>query len=283
MARKTIALLFSLSIPIGCAAIAGIDELEVTPSEDASPVPDGGSTSSDDTSTSTPPDSDPTPPGDAGPLSPLIKITRAEGDYSVEAYEVRQAQYQLFLRAKAGDTSGQSAECAANSSFLPQLLWDPIGIPNRPVVGIDWCDAKAYCEWAGRRLCGGLGGTRLTTAADGVSPAKSQWEFACTKGGTQPFPYGTTGDVSACVLSKGVSGHSESVGTDPKCVGGTEGLYDMVGNVSEWVDACDPDGGACAIVGGSWHSGEAPVQCNLYFLGVNYTYANDLGFRCCND
>lgn len=220
---------------------------------------------------------------DAGPLTPLIKIARPDGgDYEIEAYEVKQSQYQLFLRAKAGDTSGQSAACATNTSFLPSYLWDPVGIPNRPVVGIDWCDAKAYCEWAGRHLCGGFN-ARLTASGDGVDPEKSEWAFACTKGGTQSFPYGSTGDVSACVVSKGLSGHSENVGSDPKCVGGAEGLYDMVGNVSEWVDACDPDGGRCAIVGGSWHSGTAPVQCNLLFLGVNYTYADDLGVRCCKD
>lgn len=275
----------------GCATVAGLDDFTVSsnsPEGSSNERQDGGLADAGLTDATSLSDArvDASSSGDAGSAlpSPLVVITRKDGSaFSIEATEVSQLQYQNFLLAKAGDTSGQKGECTKNTSYLPARAWDPQNTPNHPVAGIDLCDARAYCAWAGRHLCGGVGGTPLGTAADGVSAAKSQWEYACTNGGIQPYPYGTTNDDNACVVLKGTGGRADNVGSHATCVGGAAGLYDMVGNASEWIDACDPDGGSCAIVGGSWHSGVSPVRCDLYFIGVPTTYADDLGFRCCKD
>ncbi len=275
----------------GCATVAGLSDLDVATSDttaaagaDASRDAGPSDTSEMDASFNDAGAKDAATEGDAAGPSPLIEIKRPDGSiYFIEANEVSQAQYQSFLLAKAGDTTGQKGECTKNSSFLPGKSWDPKNTPKRPVAGVDVCDARAYCAWVGRHLCGGPTGAPLGTAADGVSPAKSQWEYACTNGGVQAYPYGTSNNDTACVVLKGIGGSAEDVGARATCVGGAAGLYDMVGNASEWIDACDPDGGSCAIVGGSWHSGVSPVRCDLYFLGLPTTYADDLGFRCCKD
>jgi len=226
-----------------------------------------------------------TPIVDSGvvPLTTLVTIPRPGGgaSFSIEAREVSQKQYSVFLTAKAGDPSGQPAACAANGDYIPKQNWDPTNTPNRPVVGVDWCDAVAYCAWAGRHLCGGFGGTSLAQA-DAITASKSEWAATCTKGGAQNYPYGTTVDNTACVTSKTTPTptRADDVATHAKCVGAYAGVYDIVGNASEWIDACD-NTGSCAIMGSSWHAGDG--TCGLYFAGNRMGTFDDLGFRCCKD
>ena len=79
----------------------------------------------------------------------------ANGLFFIDATEVTVAQYAEFLTAKAGDVSGQPQDvCGWNSTYEPAALPDP---PNFPASNIDWCDARAYCEWAGKHLCRRVG------------------------------------------------------------------------------------------------------------------------------
>lgn len=229
--------------------------------------------------------------GYAGPAA-MLKITRADGGFSIDSTEVTQAQYQQFILAKAGDPAGQPTPfCDFNVSYLPRNsdnpnLWDPVNHGDYPATDIDWCDAYAYCAWAGKRLCGGLNG-KIAPGASSYNPAQSQWYYACSKAGSQSYPYGTTPDTNACNVKKAFldGGLIRNVGADSKCVGGFAGISDMVGNASEWIDACD--GGVCAILGGSvtfpGPGDPNPVQCGMYTeVGPVYS-ADDLGFRCCKD
>ena len=75
-----------------------------------------------------------------------------------------------------------------------------------------------------------------------------------------------------------------AVGSLPGCQGGYPGIFDMVGNVSEWENSCDPatdaGPGACALRGGSYDY-NFPQECSLA-LKAERTYAHPgIGFRCC--
>lgn len=263
-----------------------ISDDDAAPSEDASQTSDSSSVEDASTAVMDGGVAD-TGVQDSGviPLTAMISVPRPGGGaaFSIETREVTQKQYQAFLVSKAGDVSGQAAPCTSNSSYLPSQNWDPTTTPNRPVVGVDWCDARAYCAWAGRHLCGGFAGASLSTIALASDTTKSEWAIACTKGGTQTFPYSaSTNNDTACNVLKPLTSHADDVATYPKCIGGYTGLYDMVGNASEWVDACDSSGN-CAIMGGSWHAGLSPVQCSLTFGGARTSSFDDLGFRCCKD
>jgi hypothetical protein len=212
----------------------------------------------------------------------------------IDATEVTQAQYQQFLDAAKGSTTGQNPECDWNVRFAPDLMcmFDPTGHGAYPVNGVDWCDATAYCRWAGKRLCGGSTGGHIDTAAksDLLKAEISEWTAVCTHGGDRTYPYGTVFDGQACNGGESMTPTAiVPVGTTPGCEGGYPGVFDMVGNVHEWEDACYATGGPtgqtdmCWFRGGSYHDlGDA---CTMAFdLRRDYVdYLCDIGFRCCAD
>lgn len=113
------------------------------------------------------------------------------------------------------------AECVANGGCprKPGCLWyyaDPT-YANHPVVCVDWEQASTYCEWRGARL-----------------PSEAEWEKAARGTDGRIYPWGNNtptcslANYSGCVSDTRVVG-SYSSGVSPY------GLFDMAGNVWEWV------------------------------------------------
>jgi formylglycine-generating enzyme required for sulfatase activity len=212
----------------------------------------------------------------------------------VDSTEVTQSQYQQFLTATDGDTSGQVPGCEWNLNYSPALMcgFDPNGHASYPVNGIDWCDATAYCRWAGKRLCGGPNGGLIETssASDLAMAEVSEWTAVCSHGGERGYPYGTMFDGEACNGGE----HSGpraivAVETTPGCEGGYPGIFDLAGNVHEWENACFPLDGLpgrtdkCWFRGGSYH--DLVNSCSSAWE-VSRDYVDqdcDIGFRCCAD
>jgi formylglycine-generating enzyme required for sulfatase activity len=202
--------------------------------------------------------------------------------FCVDATEVTNGQYAQFLAANV-PTSAQDPWCAWNTSYTPPRGWPPAaGKDDYPVVYTWWCDAYAYCKWAGKRLCGGIGGG--PSSFNGYADAtQSEWYAACSAGGTRAYPYGNTYSASACNASLGSA--AVASGTEPACEGGYPGLFDMSGNVDEWEDSCNGQTGvndACRLRGGSYgFSDPNVVRCDY----DNYVNRDDgspnVGFRCC--
>lgn len=140
----------------------------------AETLPDGFTDAPADVPVDAPTDA---PPGKcAEGLRPpkLVHLTATNGTgYCMDQREVTAREYQEFMQAKNGDTSGQIATCAWNKEWMGPLTlpdaweimpyecegrgYDPENYPNRAVGCVDWCDAHAYCAWAGKRLCGKVG------------------------------------------------------------------------------------------------------------------------------
>lgn len=200
------------------------------------------------------------------------------GSFCIDSTEVTERDYTLFLDAKKGDTSGQIAACSWNTSYNPDPAFFPRK-PQLPIRTIDWCDASAYCAWAGKRLCGAIGaGTVSKFSTD--DPSVDQWFHACTKSGAREYPYGATYDATAC--QTGTSGAVE-VKTMAKCEGGYPGIFDMSGNVWEWEDSCE-DPTKCPLRGGGW--GQKDIESACSYVRIHYAVAQkyqaaDIGFRCC--
>jgi sulfatase modifying factor 1 len=220
----------------------------------------------------------PKPTCDAGKCVARGSTMIKAGTFYVDSTEISVAAYDAFLRAKGDDTSNQASACAWNDSFVPTVVG---GGPNRPVTGVDFCDAAAFCTWADQRLCGKItaGALLLQELND---PTKSQWVAACGGPKGLPFPYGNAHQAGACNDDSG-SGHVEDVGSRSSCDGFYAGVYDMVGNVAEWVDACEASLGAsdaCEIIGGSYADGHG---CTGSGAKHRDEQSPSVGFRCCSN
>ena len=146
-----------------------------------------------------------------------------------------------------------------------------------------------YCAWAGRRLCGAIGGATITID-EFQDPAKAEWTFACTKGGTRAYPYGNVYSATACNGADFDAGAPLAVGTLKTCEGGYAGLFDMSGNAHEWLATCDvpvdgvQDTAPCAIANSSWEQPIGDMACNQIDTGsLRSDTSEDLGVRCCSD
>ena len=204
-----------------------------------------------------------------GDHSPLHKVFI--DSFYMDKYEVVNAQYLRF--------------CKATGHRLPEF-WNMEGFrcgldyANHPVIGVSWHDAIKYAEWCGMRL-----------------PTEAEWEYAA-RGGLvgMSYPNGETLHLSDGNYTKSGKGGPVVVGSYPP---NGFGLYDMQGNVVEWVrDFYSPSyyssspsanpqgpnaGKFCVIRGGGWHSG--PYCNRVYYrnaLPPNWVDFN-VGFRCAKD
>lgn len=208
-------------------------------------------------------------------------------DFCIDETEVTQAQYVQFLVGIGTQMPTQPEACASNTSFThtPDGTCPTFTESNQlPIWCVDWCDARAYCEWAGKRLCKRLNGEPLGFDDD---PVLGEWHFACTGGLQTAFPYGETADDTACHIDDEIT--KEPVASFPGCEGGFPDLFDMQGNVHEWVDACESDlpTAKCRVRGGGTYGSANQWRCNRVEsqMGIDRLDASSrtVGVRCCAD
>jgi formylglycine-generating enzyme required for sulfatase activity len=146
------------------------------------------------------------------------------------------------------------------------------GRGKRPVMNTSWLDAKAYVEWLSRKT-----GKRYELLSE------AEWEYAARAGTSTPFHTGETilPDQANYDASTDGTGSSDLNRQKTLPVGAFApngfGLYDMHGNVSEWVEDCwfddyteltpkdgspSPEGDCKGHVvrGGSWEDSDVELR-----------------------
>ena len=204
----------------------------------------------------------------------MTVTVKAGPTYCIDSTEVTNQQYAVFLAA-AYPLNTADQWCSWNRTYTPQSEWPETGRESKPVVYVDWCDARAYCRWAGKHLC-----------------SASEWYTACSANGVQLYPYGNSYNPTACVGSEfdgmpGTQGNEARPAGTRTCEGAYPGLYDMSGNVDEWVDSCtNTDAGNianCLIRGGSFFASTTQLSCSQATGWNNDLRGLGVGFRCCAD
>ena len=191
--------------------------------------------------------------------------------FLIDRHEVTNAEYEAF--------------CRATGRKLP-FFWgldrfrSGPKYPNHPVVGVNSADAREFAKWCGKRI-----------------PTEAEWEYAA-RGGLTGMKYanGNTLDSSKVNFTRSNEDGPVEVGSyEPNGYG----LYDMTGNVQEWVaDRYDvgyyatspaenpqgPEQGRFRVIrGGGWYTGPMCMDVALrYALPSNWVDFN-VGFRCARD
>ena len=208
--------------------------------------------------------------------------------YFIDIYEASNEKYKGFLEANPDwQKGGSKARSLADGDYLKDWSGDnyPPDKGDHPVVWVSWHAADAYCRWEGKLL-----------------PTEAEWEKTASwdEGNRKRLKYPWGYYEPACIYAsfKGCGDGTKKVGSHE---GGRSpyGIYDMAGNVTEWVNDWyndkyyqgspsenpkGPDSGSARVLrGGSFGDNAYSIR-SAFRLGIkpDSTFGY-LGFRCARD
>jgi len=189
--------------------------------------------------------------------------------FRIDTYEVTNRRYADCVNAGTCQPPTDTSS-ATRSSYFGNSAFD-----DYPVIFIEWDMAKTYCEWRGARL-----------------PTEAEWEKAARGTDERTYPWGAE-------VNDTYANYNDNLG-DTSAVGSYEsgksiyGLYDMAGNVWEWVadyyldnyyanspssNPFGPDSGTHLLRGGSWYDPAYLIRTTVR-KGDPLPRDNNYGFRC---
>lgn len=206
---------------------------------------------------------DPDLPEEWGPRH-LVRLS----PFWIAEFPVTNRQYERFL--------------AENSGHPAPEFWqhESFNGPDKPVVGVSWHDARAYCRWAGLEL-----------------PTEAQWEAAARGQDGRYFPWGDDDPEPDRANYGRKVGGTTARGDYPKGRG-PFGTLDQAGNVWEWCldvwesfayryrgsqpvnPVCRGEGRMRVVRGGSWINHWVDARADFREGSASNLSQNQLGFRC---
>jgi hypothetical protein len=210
-----------------------------------------------------------------GPTMAVVTASRAAASHVDHAFAIETTDVTRGAYARFAGASGRAATtCRSSQALLARLShgldWRSPGFQQtdeHPVVCVSWDDANAYARWLSRR-----------TGAHYRLPTRQEWLLAAQSAGSGTGCRKANIDTHSGKGANCDDGYAQTspVGRFPAT---PEGLYDIAGNVSAWIDGCmkpGQGGTACevrAFRGLSWHDDDSDSN-----LGKTDTAASDVGY-----
>jgi len=214
------------------------------------------------------------------------------GDFALGKYAVTRGEFAAFVR----DTDHQTGDACYvvywdgdqwKAGEQPGYSWRNPNFAQtdrHPAVCINWDDARAYVAWLSKK-----------TGHTYRLPSEAEWEYAARAGSGAPrlwgddharaCSYANVGDVSMrnafdrtgnFPCSDGYT-HTAPVGEYPP---NAFGLYDMQGNVWQWVQDCWNESYRGAPMDGSaWEQGECGARVERGGSWYSFPWMVNTGFR----
>ena len=144
---------------------------------------------------------------------------------------------------------------------------------DQPVVGVNCYGAKAYCYWLSYLETQGIDSDLYRL------PTEIEWEYAASGKERRPYPWGIANPSPQRANYKSKKDATMPVGCYPE--GATpDGLYDMAGNVWEWMGNWnEQEKERFFLRGGSWNVEPAGLRCSSRDNGDPSQGDNLIGFR----
>ena len=204
-------------------------------------------------------------------------------NFQVETFH-RRVTFSRFALDETPVTNAQYAQFLAATKYKPRhpenflKHWSdgapPEGKEHHPVVYVDLDDARAYAQWAGKRL-----------------PTEEEWQYAAQGREKREYPWGEKMEPGRC--NDGSTGATTPVKTFPE--GRSPfGCYDMCGNVWHWTESVRHDGRTrfCIVRGGAWFAAKgsnwymdggprpANFASKMLLIWSGLDRCSTVGFRC---
>jgi hypothetical protein len=190
-------------------------------------------------------------------IDDMVKVTHNASTYYIYTFEASRPD-------AATDAAGINGARACSRAGV------------RPWTLVSYAAAGAACAISGKRLCTG-----------------DEWQWACEASDMRAYPYGATYNANSCngadhdvTPGGGLDNAVVASGSMSSCKS-TLNVFDLSGNVKEWVNQTDmsSSGGDIFVVrGGSFESPRLGLTCQTALSQqVGSSVLPGLGFRCCSD
>jgi formylglycine-generating enzyme required for sulfatase activity len=227
-------------------------------------------------------------PPDGMVLVPAGEFLMGAEDGLPDARPMHRTYLSSFWIDKYEVTNAQYRQCVASGVCLPpkdrQAFDDPQHV-RHPITNVTWVQARTYCHWIGRRL-----------------PTEAEWEKAARGTDGRRYPWGNSEELLRSRLKernlRSGSNEVDPVGSLPESAS-PYGVFDMVGNVWEWVKdwyaedfytaapSRDPQGplrGSFRVLrGGDWSQSLLELRASYRGWDEMTYWGPTLGFRCAAD